>query len=260
MLALLVPAGDPWAGTPSTVFEKLERAEAEFDKGVSAREHPEQAKMHFRAAMALYADLRCRGVDSVGLCHNLGNAALLAGELPTAILAYRHGLRLTPADPVLRGNLEEARDQVVYPPGTLARPAPDSWPRWLPRPGESFLLLSAWCVYGLGCIAVTRWLMGRAPLAVGVSALLLAAGLAAAWSACRWQDENAVRQPLIVVAADEVPLRTGNGRSYPPQRALPLVRRGMEGRRRFVRGDWLQVEFPGGQVGWVERRHVLVDE
>ena len=47
----------------------------------------------------------------------------------------------------------------------------------------------------------------------------------------------------------------------PPRVALlPSVRRGMEGRLRFVRGDWLQVEFPGGDVGWLRRGDVLLDD
>jgi hypothetical protein len=36
--------------------------------------------------------------------------------------------------------------------------------------------------------------------------------------------------------------------------------RGVEARLLFARGDWLQIELAGGEVGWVPRRLVLVDE
>jgi hypothetical protein len=255
MASVLAPAAAPAA-------ETLERAERAFREGVQARAHPDQARPHFRAAVDLYQALRRQGVDNPGLCRNLGNAALLAGDLPAALLAYRHGLRLAPADRVLRDNLEYARDQVGYPPGTLSRPAPDAWPPWLPRPPADLLLAVALALYGVGCVAVTRWHMGQsnAPLTWAVSALIVAAVLGLAWGVGRWQAEEETRHPLVVVAADPVPLRTGNGKSYPAHRTLAAVNRGMEARLLFVRGGWLQVEFPGGQVGWLQRESVLVDE
>jgi hypothetical protein len=55
-----------------------------------------------------------------------------------------------------------------------------------------------------------------------------------------------------------VVLRRGNGRSYPPRYPTPL-NRGVEARRLFERGDWLQIELSGGEVGWVERAAILED-
>src|SRR5262249_2342911 len=47
--------------------------------------------------------------------HNLGNAHFLAEQLPEAILAYQHGLKLDPGDAGLRANLDYARARVQYP-------------------------------------------------------------------------------------------------------------------------------------------------
>jgi len=55
-----------------------------------------------------------------------------------------------------------------------------------------------------------------------------------------------------------VMLRTGNGLRYPPRYETPL-NRGVEARLLFTRGDWLQIEFAGGEVGWVPREYALVD-
>ena len=49
-----------------------------------------------------------------------------------------------------------------------------------------------------------------------------------------------------------------NGPSY--GRYETPLHAGVEGRRLFVRGDWVQIELAGGEVGWLPREHVLVDE
>jgi hypothetical protein len=68
-----------------------------------------------------------------------------------------------------------------------------------------------------------------------------------------WQD----RRPLVVVREDHLPLRKGNGPSYPTNPDLPVLSRGMEARRLYERGGWLQIQFAGGEVGWVEKSGVL---
>ena len=64
-------------------------------------------------------------------------------------------------------------------------------------------------------------------------------------------------QPLVVVALNGVTLRRGNGTLYARDPDLPIVNRGMEGRRVNERGGWVQVQFPGGEVGWVPREAVI---
>jgi hypothetical protein len=53
-------------------------------------------------------------------------------------------------------------------------------------------------------------------------------------------------------------LRRGNGVVFPPRYDTP-VNRGVEGRLRFERGGWVQIELSGGEIGWVPRTAVLVD-
>jgi hypothetical protein len=263
LMASLLDAGREASEHAPSPLALLERAEQEFAEGMNARAKPEEARRHFRAACDDYEALRQRGANNTCLYRNLGNAALLSDALPTAILAYRRGLRLDPGDRLLQESLAYARDQVAYPPETPKRPATDPWSSWCPCwLGSNWLSWSALGLYTGGCFAGTGWLIARRRwlLVLSITGLALSAILGFCWWTVHVQAMEDLAHPVVVIAADTIPLRTGNGSSYPPHRALPAVRQGMEGRLQFVRGDWLQVEFPGGQVGWLPRASVLVEE
>ena len=185
----------------------------------------------------------------------------MAGDLPRALLSYRRGLRLAPADPALRANLAHAREHVTYPgPGELGRPAVDNRPPWLPYLRPNLRLLLCFCLYSLGWLGITRWWMIRqaALLRFAVLAFGLAGLLAARLAVDEWSQRQESLHPLVVLAADGVVLRKGNSSLYPPRYDTPL-NRGVEARLLFERGDWLQIELAGGQVGWVPRATALVD-
>src|SRR5262249_38910179 len=158
---------------------------------------------------------RRRGVSNVPLYRNLGNAHLLAGNLPRAILAYRLGLRLDPGNARLREALAVAREQVVFPEGeSLGRPPEPTRPPWLPLPGPTVLAALAAIGYALGCAGLTRWLMHRrgGMLVAGLALLALAAVPATALLQQRGEHDR----PFVVVSRDGVLLRMGNGASFPP--------------------------------------------
>jgi hypothetical protein len=247
-----------------------EDAEAAFLWGVKqAATDPRGARQRFAEAASRYEQVR----QSVGshplLERNLGNAYLLASDpddaktdnLARAILAYRRGLRLEPTDRELRRNLEYARQQVIYPPpGNFGQPPVDHRPPWLPRwPGVLFALASG--CYALACLTAARWWMVRR----GKWATIAACGFAlmllflAAWGAEVWQLGLEIEHPMVVIAQDGVQLLKGNGPRYPPAYETPL-NRGVEARLRYDRGRWLQIELAGGEIGWVPRTAVLVNE
>jgi hypothetical protein len=235
--------------------ELLERAHAAFRQGVEARSTPATARDSFARAAADHELLRRRGFQSAALHRSQGNAYFLAGDLPRAIREYRRGLRLDPWDRELRTNLAYARGRVVYPyGGTFARLP------WLPRlpPGLLATLLGG--LYVLGWLGITRWLMVRRTglLKLALAGWVAAGGFAAIWLMEEWAARQEASQRLVIIAQDGVVLRKGNGVSYPPQGDYPL-NRGVEATWRFTRGDWLQIELPGGSVGWVPRADVLLD-
>ncbi len=193
---------------------------------------------------------------------DLGNAHFLADQLPEAILAYQRGLRLDPNDQGLRENLDYARSRVQSPFGERGRPEEDAWPAWLYQPSAFQVLLAAFLIYGMAWMLLTRWWMTRrrALLVRGLLLTALAAVVGGYWlhleNDCQWREEH----PLVVVRQERTPLRKGNGPSYPVNPELPFLSRGMEARRLYERGEWLQIRFASGAVGWVEKGAVLVDK
>ena len=264
MLALLADVPQQEEGPTAAALSDVEiadRAEAAFREGTRLRQAADQARPHFRTAAGYFEELHCRGVSNALLSRNLGNAYLLAGDLPHAILSYRRGLEVAPQDRALEDSLARAREKVVYPEGSaLGRPVADAWPPWLPRLSDGTVFAIAFGLYVLACLAGTCWLMVRRSvwLGVGLGSLFIAVGLAALTviNARAGRQESA--RPLVVIADDGVLLRKGNGLTYPPRYETP-VNRGVEARLLFERGDWLQIELAGGEVGWVPRRYTLLD-
>jgi tetratricopeptide (TPR) repeat protein len=238
----------------------ITQAEAAFRGGMEVRDNPEKARPLFRKAASCYEELHRRGCDNADLYRNQGNCYLLAGDLPRAILSYRHGLRLAPTDSVLRANLFHAREQVVYPARGDLRPPANNVPPWLLYLSPPLSLLLFGACYSLGWFGFVRWWMvGRtAPLSIGIVAFLLAALPAAGLALEEWSERDQSLHPVVVVAADGVLLRRGNGVLYPPRLESPL-NRGVEASLQFERGPWLQIELTSGVVGWVPRTAVLLD-
>jgi hypothetical protein len=216
----------------------------------------------FREAGYLYSDMLSEGACHPALFVNCGNAYLLAEDLPEAILAYRTGLRRYPLDRDLWENLELARDQVGYPGGgTHHRPQGDIWPPFLPRATPNTVLFLGLGLHAVAWIAATAWLMTRQrKLALARTALFASAALMGIWWGylqIRMANENS--NALVVVGVNGVTLRRGNGSLYPPHPDLPRVNRGMEARLLNTRGNWVQVQFPGGEIGWLPNEMVLLN-
>jgi hypothetical protein len=247
----------PWSSEPDEVA--VVRARIGLDGFVDALS-PENADKFVRAYLAM-----AKNNDwppSAARFFNLGNAHFLADQLPEAILAYHRGLCLDPNDSGLRENLDYARARVHYPFGERGRPEEDSWPPWLYRPSSFQLLAVVVLLYGSLWVLATRWFMTRRRAlvlrAIVVSILAVVGGFL--W--VHFENERAwqAQHPLVVVRDDKAPLRKGNGPSYSANPDLPVLSRGMEARKINERGGWLQVQFAGGEAGWVEKSAVLVDE
>jgi hypothetical protein len=257
----------------------LARARSAYREAMEAPAQSLASHQLFARAAGWLEILRRRGVNNRRLAVNLAQAYLLADDVPNAILASRRGLRLAPADPALRRLLDEARNQVDYPTyGAFAKPPVDDWPPWLPRLSSGTRLVLAFLSYGLACLLFTRWRMVRGGtwlslvvIALG-AALFLGGGLIAEQERASWGKAH----PLVVVSTDDkVVLHKGNGVRYPcynatakiweeaddgiPPGATPL-KPGVEAHVRFDKGDWLQIELTSGEVGWVRRSEVLMED
>jgi hypothetical protein len=238
--------------------ELARKAEEAFDEGLRRREKGERSRAQFRDAVAAYEELHRQGANNGLLYRNLGNARMLAGDLPGAILAYRLGLRIAPGDRVLRRNLEAARERVAFREGSaLGRAPEDNRPAWLPLVSNGWLLAFTMLVYTAGCMAITRWRMlrRRSMMLAGSALLALSAG---AGVLVGFRDRAEQHRPLVVIAADGVQLRKGNSMLFPPRYETPL-NRGVEAELLHRGHGWLQIELSGGEVGWVAEREAVVE-
>jgi hypothetical protein len=184
-----------------------------------------------------------------------GKAAVVAGNLPAGVLAFRQGLAEHPGDRELGDLLEAARDLVPYPPTADAaervRPdPPGNWDRWagaweLTAAGVACTVLFA---AGLAARFTTRPRWAIPVAVVGVQ------GFSAVATVFAWPRDAA--GPVAVVRPDKgIVLRSGNADSYPPRTAFPLPR-GAEVMVIGHRGGWAQVQLAGGAVGWVREKEI----
>jgi hypothetical protein len=118
-------------------------------------------------------------------------------------------------------------------------------------------LLAAAGYFG-ACLTATAWWLRRGKMLAFAALLCMTTAVfgGVSWRLLdhQWQRDRGM--PVMVIRFDEVPLRTGNGMHYPAHADLPLLRRGMEARRRTIRGDWRQIEFASGVVGWIHKNDV----
>jgi hypothetical protein len=227
--------------------------DAAFREGRELRHDAAAARPKFIAAAKGYDAQWQGGERSAAVAVNRGRAHALAGDLPGAVAAVHAGLRESPYDADLQRDLETLRDEVAYPSGLRPEPLRE----WRHRvSGWDLFLFTAACVLMVAVGLVRRfttrdgWAVPAA--AVGGFGLLLAAALA--WQLDR-EARRETQQPVLVLTRD-VPLRKGNGETYPPQLDWKLPR-GAEVRELHRRGGWVQVEAADGTVGWVPEANVI---
>ena len=232
---------------------------AAFAEGKKLVDEGKDARPAFRRAMHAFQQ---HGPDlqRTAWAQNSGNAAFLADDLPRAILAFRYGLSQDRHHAVLRENLAYARSQVRYiTNGQRGRPEPEHWHVWLPRLRATWYVSVGAISYCLAWLALTcLWFRRSLWLAFMTGAgFALASGTA---YGCYWihrQHQRDVDFPPAIIQLDDVPLRTGNGHNYPRHADLPTLSPGMEARRLVIRGDWWQIQFASGEIGWVPARAAL---
>ena len=238
LLAILLLILLPHAGAA------VESSTSGFD---TANQLFEQGK--FIDSATAFDRLAQSGQASEPLYFNLGNAWFKANRLGQAILAYRQAEKLAPRDPDLRANLQFARNQVQGP--TLAiRP----WHRWLGR-----LTLNEWTLLAAAAVwlwflllALCQWQKALSPwlrsylLALGFMALLLCAGLVAAF------DQNRLARTAIVVASEAVVRQS----PFTEAQAVFSVHDGAELKVIDQKDQWLQVTTDPRRIGWIHRDQV----
>jgi hypothetical protein len=222
-----------WAGGPA---ETMQQAYDLYRQGERER------------ALALWEDLRGAGYVSPALFYNLGNGYFESGQLGKAILNYERALLLQPAHPKVRRNLELARRQVEGEP--LSWPGFSLLERW--RALRGLLPSDIWALLGLaacwGALAAawlgrrqTRYWPWLAGMIAGIGLAMLAWMLA-------WSSTRALSSDFSVAMTGPLPVQVGPDRQ---SGVVDTLYEGWKVLRLDQIGNWIKVELPDGQEGWV---------
>jgi hypothetical protein len=256
VFALFLAPSPAFASSASDTLATAERA---FAEGVELRNDSAKARPAFARAAASYDVLWEQGNHTPELALNRARAHRLAGNLPKCIAALHDGLAATRFSRALQVELDDARAAVQFPlEGELAaqcRPKPLRGVSTRLSPADAWFL--AGLLWLLACACVARFAMARsmfwlAGAGLFVAGLLLLGGFWVQDAHLRERDESL---PLLIVT-DDAMLRKGNAEAFPP-RVEPALPRGTEVRELARRGGWVQVQLPGGPIGWLPGSAVI---
>ena len=196
----------------------------------------------FAAAAAAFARA-VEATPSAGLYADLGNAALGAGDVGAAVLAYRRALTLAPDDRRSARNLAWVRGRLppeLRPAGASAADTLwffHTWPR-------SRRLIVGALAFAIAILVLVPWRGRRArgltPVAALGGLIWLAMSLSLVLERDR-PDDAVVMQALV--------LRTADHAGAPAARATPLPA-GVEVAISERRGDWVRIRA-GAVTGWL---------
>ncbi len=233
------------AGTD--VRSRLERALADYEQ--AEREADRDARIAgFRRAEQGFAALVADGIATPALQTNLGSAALQAGDLGEAVLAYRRALRLDPAAVTARQNLAHVRSLL---PAWVPRPSGSEGAdallvyRRIPESTRSLLAAGSFAVAALFLVLAARRTEGPwrgLAILFGIAWLLLLASVVL--------DGPGEEGVAVVLTADEEPARSSD--SALARLAFPdPLPQGVEALRLEVRGDFARIRLANGRDVWV---------
>jgi len=201
-------------------------------------------KAAFARAEAAFGEAARAMPDRPELLADWGNAALGAGDVATATLAYRRALALDGGNVRAHHNLAWLRSQkaeTLRPPtGTAADTLLffHAWPR-----ARKLIVGSA--AFAIAILLLVPWSGRRRRGFAGLAVLPLAVWIAMLASVV-FED----RHPDDAVVMEDVLLRAADSAGAPAALAQPLPR-GVELTVLEHRDAWTKVRLPGGMAGWV---------
>ncbi|CAN5675484.1 hypothetical protein BH11MYX1_BH11MYX1_20260 [soil metagenome] len=201
-------------------------------------------KAAFTRAATSLAEAAQLSPDHPELLADWGNAALGAGDVGGATLAYRRALAIDPSNPRARRNLDWLRSRQ----SDNLRPSTGSatdtlfffhdWPR-----GRRLLLGGV--AFAIAVLLVVPW-SGRRRRGLGLLAIIPAI----AWLVLTISVVLEDRHTSDVIVMDSFALRAADSAGAPAALVQPLPR-GAELTVLEKRADWTKVRVAAGTVGWV---------
>ncbi len=182
--------------------------------------------------------------DRPELLTDWGHAALAAGDVATATLAYRRALAIDSGNARARKNLEWLRDKLPDNMRRVEKSATDTlfffhhWPR-------AHRLLIGAAAFALGVLLLVPWSGRRRRSLAGLAVLPFAVWLAMLLS-LGLED----RHTGDAIVMDAAVLRAADSAGAPAALSQPLPR-GAEVRIVERRDAWAKIQLAGGTTGWV---------
>ncbi|HTM19259.1 MAG TPA: BatD family protein, partial [Kofleriaceae bacterium] len=243
--ALIFLAALP-APAPTASADPLDEARAAYQEAMASSDRDLRTARFGRAA-ALLGEQAAAHPDRPELLADWGNAALGAGDLGTAVLAWRRALRLDPGHERARANLDWSRKQqpswLPRPPG---RGAVDTLFFWHERTTRAQRHLAAAVAFAFAVILWLPWRVRRRRLLRRLSILPAAVWLTLIISLLVERDTS----HDAVVVTDQVVLRSADGSGAPAALPNPIPA-GAEVTVREQRDAWTRVALADGTTGWL---------
>lgn len=208
-----------------------------------------QAEQQFETAARKYQMLLDSGMSNGKLYFNLANACLHSGQTGRAIANYERAARMMPGDSAVQANLQLARQQLDESRADDTQSGWRGFTEWHNSMSPTTRIgigVFAWLVLWTAAAGCQYWKRRSLKYVAAVSALVCILSVA---SLSLWHSQ----QPDVdqgVVVAEQVVLRVGNGETFEAKYDQPVN----EGELFEVisnRGDWLQVKFADGRIGWL---------
>jgi len=209
------------------------------------------AKQAFLRAVDRFRVLEDDGVINGPLLYDLGNAQVQAGRIGAGIATYLRAEPFMGSDARLTENLAYARSLVRT---QVRADGSDAvldrllfWhTAWSPRT-RLVLFALAWCALW-GVLAVRCWrpVPGLRTTTSLACILAVALGVSLLWPVVIGESARGV------LVLDDVIVRKGDDEAFAPRFEEP-IHQGVEFRVLETRPQWLHIEFPDGQDGWVPR-------
>ena len=237
-------AAPPTAAPASTDVTALDDGRTAYREAMQLTSNPTARKAAFARAETAFGEAVRAMPGRPELLADWGNAALGAGDVATATLAYRRTLAIDAGNPRARHNLAWLRSQKLE----MFRPQAGS-------ATETLLFFHAWprarklvigsSAFALAILLLVPWAGRRHRALAGLAVLPFAVWLAMLASLV-FED----RHPDDAVAMEDVVLRAADSPGAPAALAQPLPR-GVELTVVERRDAWTKVRIASGMAGWV---------
>ena len=228
------------------------------DADIKAAETAYAAEQYDKAIELYESILKSYG-DSYELYYNLGNSYYKDGKIAHAILNYERALLIKPGDSDIRFNLELAKQQTV----DKIEPIKEFFMiEWF-RSVQNLIGVDSWATLGIvcfvlfiGCLVLfffSKWMrIKKVGFYLGI--LFFIVVIFANIFAYNQKNELVNREGAIIFAP------TVTVKSSPDNSGTDLfvLHEGTKVHVRGSIGDWVEIMFEDGNVGWINKKDITI--